>query len=475
LKDVADSLARLEDYLLSWTDEDGGVHGYIIHHHRDYAVITAPASWTQGLRVLGHLQLYEKTGDGYWLESALRESRFLEQAYCWEEHLFYDSTTPLTLINNAWPTLALLRTALLLRRRGRDGYLGFSNVALDNLEKRMIRLHWDPSARTFFFCPEGYWGMRVHTHNQTAIAISALCAADQLADEKSYVERYAIPAADHMIRLQEPSGILRGGWGYNDGDSSHLYYYLYTALNVRGLLDLYEHTGESRFLESAALGGEHLYGMIDGQTSLFCHRYVKKGRRVERYVHPIMVATAGLGLLQLRRLNGYGFSFKLDGSVDSLLGRQLPHGGFPSFIGSTDIWTPGLFPSEPERTKWRDVTSVPFWNVFTYELLVDLLEAGSKIRPPRVEFRFEMDTDDGYRFEETRSRVRLSRSGRTVAYFDKTRDFMLFSTERMRGVPFGAFANTEHAVIQKLRRRVRRLAALGAAVWAATVLVLLFL
>jgi len=87
LKDVADYLARLEDYLLSWTDEDGGVHGYIIHHHRDYAVITAPACWTQGLRVLGHLELYEKTGDDHWIESALRESRYLEGAYCWEEHL----------------------------------------------------------------------------------------------------------------------------------------------------------------------------------------------------------------------------------------------------------------------------------------------------------------------------------------------------------------------------------------------------
>jgi len=475
LKDIADSLAKLDGYLRSWTAEDGGVHGYIIHHHRDYVVITAPSCWTQGLRILGHLQLYEKTGDSLWLDLAVWESKYLESAYCWEEHLYYDSTTPLTLINNAWPTLALLKAAIVLRENGSPWSSRFSKVALDNLDNRIIRLHWDSCVRTFFFCPEGYWGTRVHTHNQTAIAISALCAADRFTEAASYVERYAIPAAEHMMALQERSGPLRGGWGYNDGDSSHLYYYLYTALNVRGLLDLYEHTGDSRFLDSAGLGGEHLFGMIDGETHLFCHRYVKKGRKAQRYTYPIMVATAGLGLLQLRRLNRHGFSFHLKRSLESLLEKQLPHGGFPSFIGSTDIWTPRLFPSEPDRTKWRDIASVPFWNVFTYELLVDLLEGETPIRPSEGELSFTIDTDDGYRFEETSNRVRLSKWGRTVAYFEKKRDFMLFSTERMRGVPFGAFPNTEFAVIHKLKGRIRSLVILFTAAWVGTVIVLVLI
>ena len=477
MRDIARAIGCLDAYLNSWTDESGGVHGYIIHHHRDYAVVTAPACWTQGVRILGHLELYKKTTEARWLEAAELESNYLAQAYCKMEHLYHDSTTPLTLINNAWPTLALIKTATTMRERSRSGWTELMKVATDNLERRMISEHWDENKRTFYFCPVGYPAKRVHTYNQTAIAISTLCAMGAFSGDNRLVESYAMPAADHMIQMQDRSGPLRGGWGYNDEDSAHLYYYLYTALNLRGLLDLYEYTGKERFLESAGLAGEHLVSMIDPNTRLFSHRYVKTRKGAKRYPFPTMIATSGLGLHQIRRLNGQGFKFDVADNIRTLLDMQLPHGGFPNFIGSTDIWTPWLYPCEPEKKKWRDVVSVPFWNVFTFELLVDLLEGGKSIPEVKVKFPMNTDCDDGFCVEEGESYIRILRRAnhRTVSYFDKKRDFLLFSTEKMRGVPFGAFANTEYATIRKLKRRINILVLAGFCALAAMLVSLLIL
>ncbi len=460
---IPEALASLDAYLNSWRDPQGGVHGYIIHHHRDYTVVTAPACWTQGVRIIGHLELYQKTRDERWLRNAQLESGYLLSAYSPKVHLYHDSTTPLTLINNAWPTLALARAAAALRDAGEDGWRKLLDVACDNLKERMIAEHWDASTGTFFFCPRGYPGRRVHTYNQTAIAISAICAIARCTGQESLVSDYAVPAADHMIRMQDRSGPLRGGWGYNDGESAHLYYYLYTALNCRGLLDLYEHTREERFLESAKLAGDHLVGMIDPRTRLFSHRYVKGRRGARRFAYPTMVATSGLGFHQIRRLQRQGFRYDVEENIQTLLRMQLPHGGFPNFIGASDIWTPQLYPCEPEKRKWRDVVSVPFWNVFTFELLVDLLEEGQQVPGARVQFPLVTVADDGYTVEEDVNYVRLvsTATARTVAYFEKKRDFMLFSTEKMRGVPFGAFANAEYATILKLKRRVRIMAVAG--------------
>ncbi len=474
MRSASEAIASLDAYLRTWTDASGGVHGYIIHHHRDYAVVTAPACWTQGVRILGHLKLYEKTGERGWLEAAELESRYLVGAYCERMHLYHDSTTPLTLINNAWPTLGLVKTAHALRSDLGSGWQRMIQVARDNLYERILAEHWDPTASTFYFCPPEYPGRRVHTYNQTAIALSALCAMAEFSGDESLVSEYAIPAADHMIRMQDKSGPLKGGWGYNDGESAHLYYYLYTALNCRGLLDIYEHTHETRFLESAGLAGDHLAGMIDPHTKLFCHRYVRAGRRVLRFVHPTMVATSGLGLLQIRRLREHGFNYDIDESIERLVDAQMPHGGFPSFIGATDIWTPGLFPSEPAKRKWRDMVSVPFWNVFVFELLADLLPRGQIITNADVRFPLRISTDDGLVLEEDVDHVRLVRAdtGRTVSYFEKKRDYMLFSTEKMRGVPFGAFANSEQATILKLKKRIR-VAIIAGAILLVTVLAFL--
>jgi len=472
--EVARALSNLDAYLDTWTDVDGGVHGYIIHHHRDYAVVTAPACWTQGLRILGHLSLHRKTGEERWLDRAEKESIYLASLYEREVHLYHDSTTPLTLINNAWPTLALFKSAQVLRE-ARGGSEELEQVAMDNLRERIIREHWDNDANTFYFCPVGFHGERVHTHNQTAITISALTAAAELEGDRNIVDRYAIPAANHLVVNQNKSGELEGGWGYNDAGSSHLYYYLYTALNTRGLLDLYEYTSDSRYLDSAALAGHHLMSMIDPGTKLFSHRYVSGKGKTKRYPYPTMIAASGLGLLQIRRLRRHGIELDPGESISELMKWQAQTGGFANFIGSTDIWTPDLYPCEPDKRKWRDVVCVPFWNVFTYELLVDMLDEGTEIPPPAVRFPYLEETDDGYEFQEDEDRVTLSVSGRTVSYFDKKRDYMLFSTERMRGVPFGAYPNCEIATIDKLKRRLKLLLVAGAAASAAVLILLVLL
>jgi len=442
----------------TWTDGKGGLHGYVIHHHRDYCVLISPTTWAQSVRILAHLDAWRKTRSSHWLEKARRGAIYLASSYVPQVHLFHDATTPLTLINLAWPTLALLRTAKALREAGDPGWEKLAEVPQDCIHKRIIPMHWDASVGDFFFCPPGFPAKRVHTYNQSAIAISALCAHAELYGDEELVDKYARPSAEHLLvdQVTDRRSVLYGGWGYNDGGSSHLFYYLYTALNLRGLLDLYEHTNDSRYLHSARMAGDHLIAMVDEDSGLFAHRYVRRGRKVTRFTYPIMVSASGLGLLQLRRLARLlkDDSYSLD--PDRLTSLQQPNGGFPSFIGSTDIWTPELFPCEPTEVKWRDVVCVPFWAVFTLELLADLLQRGEDIPPPMVETSLSTKTDDGYEVVENESTVYLKKGGLTVSYFLKKEDYMLFSTEPMRGVPFGAFANSAVSSLAKIKRRFKR-------------------
>ncbi len=455
-RETALHISNLDSYLDTWTDGSGGLHGYIIHHHRDYGILLSPATWQQSVRILANLEIWRKTGDEGWLQKAFIGSRYLTSSYVGEEHLFPDSTTPLTLVNNAWPCLALFQCATELRDAGKSEWGNLSKVGLDCLRESIIPRYWDLSMGDFFFCPPGFRGNRVHTYNQTAVTISVLSSLERLRPGEDYLQRYAIPAADRLVEDQnQGSSPLRGGWGYNDGSSNHLYYYIYTALNVMGLLDIYHATKTDRYLESAVLGGEHLMGMIDPETKLFSHRYVETRGGYELHKYPIMVSASGLGLRQINRLNKLGYGFEIEDSIDALLETQQGHGGFPTFRGITDIWTPEMYPCEPDKTKWRDEVCVPFWTVFVLDMLAGLLPNGSRIPEPDAVQHLVKDTDDGYEIDENRDRVRLLKKGRTVAYFPKKEDHLLYSTEPLRGVPFGAFPNVHVANTKSLSRRIK--------------------
>lgn len=475
---IALSLANLNFYLDSWTAPDSGTHGYIIHHHRDYVVNIAPATWTQGIRILGHLKLFKKTNDQYWLQKVISGCDYLYKSYIWDEHIYTDSTTPLTLINNAWPTLSLLESCLVLGDLDPKRCQKYLRVAKDHVLGRILPYHWDQDVKTFFFCPETFPANRVHTYNQNAIVAPLFYILSEIEDDKKYIEEYAKPTIDHLVEGQivdDPESLLYGGWGYNDGRSSHLFYYLYTALNMRGLLDVYEHSYTTRYLESAKLAGIHLKKMLSETTGLFKHRYVKKGKKVLEFTYPTMIAASGLGLLQIKRLEKWGIYLDIEENVYTLLKFQNSHGGFQNFIGVTDIWAPSLFPCEPEKVKWRDVISVPFWNVFAFELFAYLLEDGQNIPPPNATFPLILKTDDGIIVEEEQDYVRLSKNGTTQAFFQKKSDTMLYSTLPCRGAPFGTFNPAQDVTIRKLREILKKAGLLGCTALLIETIILIYL
>ena len=66
------AIINLDSWIQSWTDDEGGIHGYVIHHHRDCLTTIIPDTWTQSLILMAHSTLYKKTKEEKWLKVEVR-------------------------------------------------------------------------------------------------------------------------------------------------------------------------------------------------------------------------------------------------------------------------------------------------------------------------------------------------------------------------------------------------------------------
>lgn len=449
---IRQALANLDAWIQTWTDLKGGIHGFVIHHHQDCLTILAPDTWTQSPSLITHSTLYKKTGNDKWLKKATMEAKYLCDHYLNDLHVYntasheYKHEGKPPLIGNAFPTLALLNFISMIDKEQNSIFDLVMDVTSDNIDNYFLKRQWDKVDNTFFAHFEAIRGTgRPHVHNMTSLAISALIAYAQLTDKFNYVEDYAIPAGEHILSCQNMTGKNSyGGYPYNDGRSRDLYHTLYHAMTMRGIIDLYEFTRDREFLNSANIAAKHLMKLIDEKTHFFFHRV--KREKIERY--PQWIAGCGTIIHQIKRLESHGYRYDLNRTINSLLEQQHPHGGFPTFLGFTDLFYPNLFPAEPEKRKWRDVIATPNWNCFVFELLSFLIEQGSIIPKQTCKFPILIPCDDGknsqaYSIYENKTLVRF--------FHPITNDivFQLRKTDQLS--QFGKIVETRRDVIQEHR------------------------
>jgi len=423
--DMLQSISNLDYWLDTWKDDNNGIYGYVVHHHMDALMVISPDTWTQSAALLGHLNLFERTKDKSWLKKAANEGDYLVDNYIMEKHYYRNANyehkptkagAEDTLIHLAYPTIALLRLSKLLKKQNIP-YQKYLDVANDCIQNYIIKKCWDG----------GVFKSRVQKEfilNMASTVISALCLLTSFSDE-NYIEEYCVPTAEKIMLRQDENG----GVPYSEHSPEIIL--LYTAITMRGLLDLYEYTGDDKYLSSCKKAAGFLTGHIDPETKLFYHTVGKTKRREKVKKYPQWIAGSLVIVHQIKRLEKYGCSFpEANDVLKTVLSYQYATGGIPTFVGFTDIFMPKFYPPEPEKRKWRDVIAIPGWNALAFECLTYLMPKGDLPKPINV-FPGRYESTE-YTIEEGEHDVIFWKDKDMAAKWIKGREVWAFGTIPLR-------------------------------------------
>lgn len=383
---LTQAVSNLWSFLETWLDYSGGVHGYVVHHHHDNMKILSPDTWTQAPCILGALEIFKKTGDEKWLNTASFLGDFLVNTYIRELHVYRNSNhehkplgTPV-LIHNALPSYSLLELTNERKSHGMS-WQRYYEVAKDNIQNFILR-YWDNSVGAI---SSRYHGRPAHIHNMNSAAIMAIVSLAKADGNFEYIQRYARRIGDYILSCQVKHGYLSGAYPYVDNDRN--FRTLYSLITAFGLLALYDVSKEDRFLTSIMELVKNLSEFVDYNTGLICH-FHKKG-------YPQWLPDTLLFLALCNKIvfphNDKGTS--IQDILSNVIRRQYPTGGFPLSIGFEDLWYTREIPSRPEIRRWRDILATPNWNAWNFWSLSMLIAPDAKLPFPKVSFPFEIHSD----------------------------------------------------------------------------------
>ncbi len=377
--------SRLWSWLETWIDQEGGVHSYVVYHHRDNLRIMSPDTWTQSTCILGLLGLHKATGERKWLLQAKKLSAYLANNYIGSIHVFRNSNfdrKPLgqpALEGNALPSYALLETSKLLG--GGEEYELFTETAKDNIANFLLK-NWDESAGAF---KSIYHGGFAHIHNKNSLTIMAILSLFDIEESNETLINKALRTGRFIVNRQVKNGVFEGAYPYADNDAN--YRTTYSLITSLGLLELYQRSDKTLFLESVEKALQHLASFVDEETGLICH--------VHKAGHPQWILDTFLLLMVAKKLLRFGCQvpINIERILDGLLNRQYPTGAFPLSIGFEDLWFKKRLPSRPHIRRWRDVLPVPALNSWILWAISELLPKEISLPSPPKSFPLVLLTD----------------------------------------------------------------------------------
>jgi uncharacterized protein YyaL (SSP411 family) len=247
--DLGEAVSNLWAWLKTWINENGGVHGYIVHHHRDNLKILSPDTWTQSPCILGLLNLYRKTGSERWFEESSKLCDYLVNNYIQHLHTYRNSNhenKPLgrpELISNAIASYALLEFAK--EARDFDGdWRRYYFTAKDNI-MHILSNYWNSSVGALL---DSGHDIPQHIHNMNSIAIMSLVALAEIEGDKGYIENNAEKISKYILTCQVKKGKLGGAYPYRDTIGNYIT--LYSLITCLGLLYLYRRTKNPELLNA---------------------------------------------------------------------------------------------------------------------------------------------------------------------------------------------------------------------------------
>ncbi|MBS7626469.1 hypothetical protein KEJ51_05465 [Candidatus Bathyarchaeota archaeon] len=388
--------SMLWSWLETWIDQEGGVHSYVVYHHRDNLKILSSDTWTQSTCILGLLGLHRASGEKKWLLQAKRLSAYLANSYIKSIHVFRNSNfdrKPLgqpALEGNALPSYALLETSKLLG--GSEEYELFTETARDNIANFLLK-NWDESTGAF---KSIYHGGYAHIHNKNSLTIMAILSLLDMEESNEALMNKALRTGEFIVNRQVKSGVFEGAYPYADNDTN--FRTTYSLITSLGLLELYQRIDKMLFLESVEKALQHLASFVDKETGLICH--------VHKAGYPQWILDTFLLLMVAKKLLKFGRQVPINiGQIlNGLLNRQYPTGAFPLSIGFEDLWFKKRLPSRPEIKRWRDLLPVPALNSWILWAISELLPKGTSLPSSSKSFPFVLLTDA----EETEGPFRIT-------------------------------------------------------------------
>ncbi|MBS7649053.1 terpene cyclase/mutase family protein [Candidatus Bathyarchaeota archaeon] len=432
MQKLCHAASKLWSWLETWMDQEGGIHSYVVYHHRDNLKILSPDTWTQSTCILGLLGLHKATGETKELLQARRLSAYLANNYIRSIHVFRNSNfdrKPLgqpALEGNALPSYALLEICKLLS--GGEEYELFTEIARDNIVNFLLK-NWDEHAGAFTSI---YHGDLAHIHNKNGLTIMAMLSLLDIDESNRMLMDKALRAGEFIVNRQVKNGVFKGAYPYADNDTN--YRTTYTLITSLGLLKLYQKSYKALFLESVEKALQHLASFVDDKTGLICH--------VHKVGYPQWILDTFLLLMVTRKLLEFGYQVPINAEqiLDKLLTRQYPTGAFPLSLGFEDLWFKKRLPSKPEINRWRDVLPVPALNSWILWAISELLPHGISLPPPSKSFPFILltdaeETEGPFRITEYEDRVVFEKlpESRIVGIFRKRAELADLCLIRERG------------------------------------------
>ena len=373
---MAVAIARLDAWMETMRGPDG-YGGPVAHWWQNCLSYTGPGlDWRYEGIVHAYVTLHSKTGDDQWLTKARRAGDHLVRGQlpsgnyrnsCFEANP-YTGGTP----HEAACDLALLRLAGTLRQESDGEWEVYLRAAERNLRGFQVAALWDAETRSFRDHPR----IPSLVPNKACTLVEALFELAELSGDGSWIEVYAVPTLQAVLRHQVRGGSLDGAIAqYSQrGHEVRKYFPFYIARCVPGLLLGYQHGSEERFLHAArrALAFVLRTRYEDGSFP----QVVYPGGRTNRY--PQWIAAAGDILRAMALITAYGIEVDPEPTHGWLLRGQMPSGafrtahGFASQVAQRD---PGAVP------EFRDLLPVVGWTDKVFRYLTDQLPEGDMLRP----------------------------------------------------------------------------------------------
>jgi hypothetical protein len=363
--DPLETILKIDAWLDSMR-QPGGYGGPVVHWWEDCLTYSGPGlDWRYEGIILGYLNLWQATGEGRWLEKALRAGDDLlagqQPSGNYHNSCFELNPNSGGTPHEAAADLGLLRLAAVLKEGGDPAWPRYFQAAHSNLQRFYLDRLWDGAAQRFNDVP----GVPSFVPNKSATLVLALLADADLSGEATHLETHIRPTLEAICDFQVQGGDLAGGITQNSlrGQRVKKIFPYYTARCIPALVLGYQRLGAEAYLEAAMAAGSFIINSRYPDGSWPQVRY--PGGRVNRY--PQWVAPVGDVLLALDLLQPYGLDDEREPTLDWLLAGRLPDGSFRSGVGFGRARIP------PHKTDPRDEIACVGWTDKAFRYLTTLL------------------------------------------------------------------------------------------------------
>lgn len=375
---ISEALSKQISWLQTWKTKKGAYNGYVVHRHdlkRMFKIHDTP--WSQGPIINGYLNLYQKTKDRRWLQEAMEAADLqCTRLHKTGKYIYagFEDDRFSSLVHNSLANCALLDLAKVLSDDGAEEAWKYVKTVKENMDKYIIGVLWDEEFGAFKFSEIDYYTPDLNRFvvNMNSVAVESLIKLSDLTGEKKYQD-YALRVGEWLITEQvQSNGLENGGINYSQIQPGILIS-IYTALALRGIDDLYCETKDERYLRVIKNAANHLINLIDSDTKLFYHAIID-GELVK---YPQFIAGAGIILKasdDVERVCGAQFDYQ--DSLDAILRKQLPNGGFSNFVGYRN-----KNKNENGDGVWEDIVPVMGWNAHLFEFLTRKVEKDFSYKP----------------------------------------------------------------------------------------------